>query len=199
MRILRPIVFSQALLMVAGKSEIPEGSAVGAQLVGRHPRRSEALFAEQLAHQLDGRRPVSTTLDQDLEDLALVVDGTPQMHALARDPDDHLASRPGESHPQALLEPCVNLSIHTAPDAQPPTNVDERLCHAPELLPLPVGSKSWLSNAVPSVQFHYRTFNPTTNRSAPVLRIGTLVLAVSAAWTAPFTSGRQVLTFHTRA
>src|SRR5438067_3573992 len=80
MRILRPIVFSQALLMMAGKSEMPEGSAVGAQLVGRHPRRREALFAEQLAHQLDGRRPVATTLDQDLEDLALVVDGTPQIH-----------------------------------------------------------------------------------------------------------------------
>src|SRR5438552_4167720 len=48
--------------------------------------------------------------------------------------------------------------IHTAPDAQPPTNADEQLGHAPELLPLPVGSKSRLSNAVPSVQFHYRTF-----------------------------------------
>src|SRR5271169_3547278 len=56
MRILRPIVFSQALLMVAGKSEMPEGSAVGAQFVGRHPGRREALFAEQLAHQLDGRQ-----------------------------------------------------------------------------------------------------------------------------------------------
>src|SRR4029077_19165330 len=89
MRILRPLVFSQGLLMVAGKSEMPEGSAVGAQLAGRHPRRREALFAEQLAHQLDGRRPISTTLDQDLEDLALVVDGTPQIHLLARDPDDH--------------------------------------------------------------------------------------------------------------
>src|ERR1700757_3688311 len=65
MRILRPIVFSQALLMVAGKSEMPEGGAVGAQLVGRHPGRRKALFAEQLAHQLDGGRPVSTTLDQD--------------------------------------------------------------------------------------------------------------------------------------
>src|SRR5882672_8594429 len=94
MRILRPIVFSQALLMVAGKSEMPEGSAVGAQLVGRHPRRREALFAVQLAHQLDGRRPVSTTLDQDLEDLALVVDGTPQIHVLARDPDDHFVEMP---------------------------------------------------------------------------------------------------------
>ena len=68
------------LIMVAGKSEMPEGSAVGAQLVGRHPGRREALFAEQLAHQLDGRRPVATTLDQDLDDLALVIDGTPQIH-----------------------------------------------------------------------------------------------------------------------
>ena len=80
--------------MVAGKSEMPEGSAVGAQLVGRHPRRREALFAEQLAHQLDGRRPVSTTLDQDLEDFTLVVDGTPQIHVLARDPDDHFVEMP---------------------------------------------------------------------------------------------------------
>ena len=30
-----------------------------------------------------------------------------------------VSSRPGEFHPQALPEPCVNLSIHTAPDARP--------------------------------------------------------------------------------
>ena len=30
-----------------------------------------------------------------------------------------LASRAGESHPRALLEPYVNLSIHTAPDVRP--------------------------------------------------------------------------------
>jgi len=73
---------------------MPEGSAVGAQLVGRHSRRREALFAEQFAHQPDGRRPVSTTLDQDLEDLALVVDGTPQIHLLASDPDNHFVEMP---------------------------------------------------------------------------------------------------------
>src|SRR5690348_4320849 len=94
MRILRPIVCSPALLMVAGKPEMPEGSAVGAQLVGRHPGRREALFAEQLAHQFDRRRPVSTTLDQDLEDLAVVVDGAPQIHLLARNPDDHFVEMP---------------------------------------------------------------------------------------------------------
>src|ERR1700722_15980294 len=67
-----------------------------------------------------------------------------------------------------------------------------------ELLPLPVSSGPRLNNAVPSVQSHYRTFNPTTDDSAPVPRIGTLVLAVFAAWTSPLASERQVLTFHTR-
>jgi hypothetical protein len=43
---------------------------------------------------LDGRRPVSTTLDQDLKDLAFVVDGTPQIHVLTRDPDDHFVEMP---------------------------------------------------------------------------------------------------------
>jgi hypothetical protein len=60
---------------------------------------------------------------------------------------------------------------------------------------------SWprLNNAASLVQSHYRTFIPTTSHSAPVLRIGTLILAVSAAWIPPLASERQVLTFHTRA
>jgi hypothetical protein len=44
-----------------------ERSSVGAQPVDRHPLRCEALLAEQLAHELDGRRLVSTALNQDLE------------------------------------------------------------------------------------------------------------------------------------
>src|ERR1700732_661123 len=107
MRILCPIVFSQALLMVAGKPKMLEGSAVGAQLVGRHPRRREALFAEQLAQQLDGRRPVSTTLDQDLQHLALVVDGTPQIHVLARDPDDHFVEMPAIARSRTAPSQCA--------------------------------------------------------------------------------------------
>src|ERR1700730_9834565 len=116
MRILRPIVFSQALLMVAAKPEILKGSAVGAQLVGRHPRRREALLAEQLAHQLDSRRPVSTTLDQDLEDLAFVVDGTPQMPAIRTTISSRCQRSLGRGRhrrrPRAIAGP--NLSTPTA-------------------------------------------------------------------------------------
>jgi hypothetical protein len=44
-----------------------------------------------------------------------------------------------------------------------------------------VGPWPRLNNAAPSVQPHYRAFIPTTGHSAPVLRLGTLVLAVLAA------------------
>src|ERR1039458_7021770 len=95
-----------------------------------------------------------------------------------------LSSRPEESHPRALPDACVNLSIHTAPDVQP-------LAHAASSFTSSTGSSCcqlasvgpWprLNNAAPSLQPHYRTFITTTGCSAPVLRIGTLVLTVLAA------------------
>src|SRR5450759_3497727 len=72
-----------------------------------------------------------------------------------------LSSRPEESHPRALPDPCVNLSIHTAPDVQP-------LAHAASSFTSSTGSSCcqlasvgpWprLNNAAPSLQPHYRTF-----------------------------------------
>ncbi len=57
----------------------------------------------------------------------------------------------------------------------------KRLCLVPGLLPLPVGPEPRQNNAATSVKLHYRTFIPTKNCSAPVLRIGTPVLADLAA------------------
>src|SRR6266436_7089222 len=107
------------------------------------------------------------------------------------------------------LEVCDRLSVYSSrplvdlhtfegfPDF--PLRDVERLCLVHGLLPSPVGPWPWLNNAAPSVQPHYRAFIPTTGCSAPVLRFGTLVLAVCAAWTSPLASERQVLTFRTRA
>ena len=55
-----------------------------------------------------------------------------------------------------------------------------------------VGRWSRLNNAAPSVQLHYRAFVPTTSHSAPLLRIGTLVLAVLAACDFSLYIGAQV-------
>src|SRR5882724_1772887 len=111
-----------------------------------------------------------------------------------------MSSRPEGFHLRALPEPYVNLSIHTAPDVRPlPSNgfassTGSSRCQMASVDPWPR-----LNNAAPSVQPHYRAFFPTTNCSVPVLRFGTLVLAVCAAWTSPLASERQVLTFRTRA
>jgi hypothetical protein len=88
------------------------------------------------------------------------------------------------------LEVCDRLSVYSSrslvglhtfegfPDF--PLGDVERLCLVRGLLPSPVGPRARLTNAAPSVQLHYRAFIPTTNCSAPVLRFGTLVLAVGA-------------------
>ena len=75
------------------------------------------------------------------------------------------------------------------------------------LLPRGVDLQTTLNCPAPSLRPHYRALTATTGRSAPVPRIGTLALAVSAAcgspsrgqkpW--PSLSGRQVLLFHASA
>ena len=49
-----------------------------------------------------------------------------------------------------------------------------------------------LPDAAPLLHFHYRSFNTTTNGSAPVRSIGTQSLMVFATWESPLTSTRLV-------
>jgi hypothetical protein len=58
----------------------------------RNARRLRLL--EQLAHQPHGRPFIPARLDQQIEDLALLVDGTPQVDPPASDPHDHLVEVP---------------------------------------------------------------------------------------------------------
>jgi hypothetical protein len=85
---------SPALLKVTIQPEVPQGGAVGTQLVGGHPLGGEALFPQQLAHELDGRASVSPALKQHVEDLAFVVDRAPEIHTFAGDPDHDLVEMP---------------------------------------------------------------------------------------------------------
>src|ERR1019366_772516 len=60
-----------------------------------------------------------------------------------------------------------------------------RLRSTDQLRPQRVGLIVTLVCPAPWLQLHYRTFIATTSRPAPVPRIGTLPLAVSAAWGPP--------------
>jgi len=70
---------TMSALLVSGRHAdgFPRG-AIGAQLVGDQDRGRVALLLEQLAHELHGRRLVAPPLDQQVEHLALVVDGAPE-------------------------------------------------------------------------------------------------------------------------
>src|SRR5215470_5454385 len=89
--------------MATGQSQTPERAGVGAQLVGDENFRHEALLLEQLAHQPQRRPRVASTLDQHVENLALVIDGTPQIHPLAGDEYHHLVQMPAIARPRATL------------------------------------------------------------------------------------------------
>ena len=88
-------------------------------------------------------------------------------------------SSPGGFHPQALTDPYVSLSTHTARVISPLMQHKQR---GPtlRLLPSLVGQTVRPDDPTPSLHPHYRNFNATTSWSAPVPRVGTLTLAGSA-------------------
>ena len=86
MRILGAIVLPEPLFMRAGQPQTPERRGVGMQLVGHQQLRDEALLLEQLAHQPQRCSGIAPALNQHVEDLALVIDGPPQVHPFAGDP-----------------------------------------------------------------------------------------------------------------
>src|SRR5450631_1946443 len=67
------------------------------------------------------------------------------------------------------------------------------------VLPLRVASTLKLDDDAPSVQSHYRTFNPITGVSAPVPRIDTPPSWRLATWASLLATGRQVPAFLIRA
>ena len=117
-------------------------------------------------------------------------------------PEPWVVSGGREPPPPALLEPYVTVSRHTAPTVRRSSaSVD---LSAP---PRRVDLHTTVNCPAPSLRPHYRALTATTGRSAPVPRIGTLALAVSAACGSPSRgqkhrpslSGRQVLLFHASA
>ena len=141
-------------------------------------------------------------------------------------PRAHPVPQPVQIVPQLLCEQADADRVHArrpviGPDLLPRRHdealIDLKRLHLglgslPRLLPLRVGLRMTLVCTAPSLQPHYRTFTATTSRPAPVPRLGTLPLAVSAARgppsrgqcrfapaTWPSLSGRQVLLFHASA
>ena len=81
-------------------------SAVAAQLVGDQAHGLTLLALQQLAEKACGRPAVATRLDKDIEDVAILIDGTPEIAPLALDGDEDLVQVPDVAQPAlSTLEP----------------------------------------------------------------------------------------------
>ena len=81
MGVFRPIVGPVTVNMFRGQRHVPEGRRIGPQLVRDQPARRNTLFLEQYLHQLFGRFRIAPALHQEIQNLALMIDGTPEPKA----------------------------------------------------------------------------------------------------------------------
>jgi hypothetical protein len=118
MRILRSVVAPSTTFMAFRDSKITGCSSIRSEVIRDQLVGDKAIFIQQLEHEFQGRPLVPPGLDQNVEHLTLGVHGTPEVDQATIDLEIDLASRPGELHPQALPDPYVSLSAHTAPDVR---------------------------------------------------------------------------------
>lgn len=89
-----PIVISAAEIMMPGKPEFLQSGSILREFVGNKGIRYKALALQQFAHQIERCLPVSPRLNEDIQDFALTVHGTPKIHAFAVDGHEHFVHVP---------------------------------------------------------------------------------------------------------
>ena len=81
-------------------------SPVAAQLVGDQPPRRTLLALQQLAEKECSRPTVATRLDEDIDDVTILIDGTPEIAPLSLDGDEDLVQVPDVAQPAlSTIEP----------------------------------------------------------------------------------------------
>ncbi len=89
-----PVVLPLRSVMPSRETEFTNRRSVGPQLFRDQRAKCKAPLLKQLPHQFRCRAPVPSGLDQDVEHLAVLVDGTSQIHAPTADRDEHLIEMP---------------------------------------------------------------------------------------------------------
>ena len=74
-------------------------SPVASQLVGDQPPGLTPLTLQQLADKAFGSPAVATRLDEDVDDVAILIDGTPEIVPLSLDGDEDLVQVPCVAQP----------------------------------------------------------------------------------------------------
>ena len=100
------IVLVSVRAMGDGRHDRSVRSPVAAQLVGDQPPRRTLLALQQLAEKACSRPTVATRLDEDIDDVTILIDGTPEIAPLSLDGDEDLVQLPDVAQPAlSTLEP----------------------------------------------------------------------------------------------
>lgn len=105
MGVLRPIVLPEPTgSMEMTQLELVQGRDVGAQPIRRDELRLHRLISEKASEQLQRGFRIPPALHDEVQNLAFVIDCSPQVHALSADPADHLIEMPARrwGQPTAL-------------------------------------------------------------------------------------------------
>jgi len=94
MGVFGPVVEAFVLSVLDARHDLPLGGGVALQLVGDEHTRCPTLSLEELAEQALGGLRVAPALDEDIENEAILVDGTPKPMLLPGDADDDLVKVP---------------------------------------------------------------------------------------------------------
>jgi hypothetical protein len=94
MRVLRPVVQSLVLAMLDAKAYLQPRSAVGSKLVRDHDARWRDGGFQELRHEFSRSKAVSATLDQNLKNEAVLIDGAPKPVWLSGNREDDFIPMP---------------------------------------------------------------------------------------------------------
>src|SRR3974377_1171914 len=100
MGILCPIILPATFVLPPRTTKFPQRRAVGSKLVRHDGGWSDAMLLQEFSHQLERRLAVSPRLNQDGQDLAFAVHGTPDVQLSAVDGDKHFVEMPTHVRPR---------------------------------------------------------------------------------------------------
>ena len=83
MGILCPVILPATCVVPPRNTKFAQRRAVGSELVGHDGDWSDALLLQEFSHQLERRLAVSPWLNEDVQDLAFAVHGTPDVQLSA--------------------------------------------------------------------------------------------------------------------
>ena len=103
MGILSTVILPATCVVLPRNTKFAQRRAVGSELVGDDGGWSDALLLQEFSHQLERRLAVSPWLNEDVQDLAFVVHGTPDVQLSAVDGDEHFVEMPPPRPAEAVL------------------------------------------------------------------------------------------------